>query len=594
MALLTGRREFWSLPLRVTLDVLVPRPETETLVAAALDARPGPRCRARVLDVGTGSGAIALAIARERPKARVTATDVSPGGARRRRRQRRGARRSPIACASSRGRSSQPVAGERFDLVVSNPPYVAERDACDAARPSSRTSRRARSSPAPDGTDVLRAFAAQVRRRRSRPGGRSSSRLDPAPGAAVSRVARGGRPRRVDRTSRRCAAARASSPRGAARLRGERMDRIVVRGGRRLAGEVQASGSKNATLALMAAALLTDGETVLRNVPRVRDVATMMKILEALGVRCDVGPGRRPRAAHPGRHGLASPRRPTTWCARCAPRSWCSARWSRATAAAGSRCRAAARSARARSTSTSRARGARREDRASSTATSRPSRGSACAARASPSTCSTVTGTENVMMAAALAEGRTVIENAAREPEVATWPSAATRWARGSRGAGTRRIEIEGVERARRRRARRHPRPHRGRHLLAAGRDDRRRRARARAPRRTTSTPCSRSCARPAPRGRRRRGDAIRAARRRAPRGRRRAPRPIPGFPTDMQAQFMALMTWPTASQRDHRDDLREPLHARARAAAHGRRHPPRRADAALVRGARAALAAPR
>src|SRR5690606_12575245 len=64
------------------------------------------------------------------------------------------------------------------------------------------------------------------------------------------------------------------------------MDRIVVRGGRRLAGEVRASGSKNATLALMAASLLTDDETVLRNVPRVRDVDTMMEILAALGAPC--------------------------------------------------------------------------------------------------------------------------------------------------------------------------------------------------------------------------------------------------------------------------------------------------------------------
>src|SRR4029453_8059838 len=65
------------------------------------------------------------------------------------------------------------------------------------------------------------------------------------------------------------------------------MDRIVVCGGRRLSGEVQASGSKNATLALMAAAILTDAETVLRNVPRVRDGGTMTKILGALGVACE-------------------------------------------------------------------------------------------------------------------------------------------------------------------------------------------------------------------------------------------------------------------------------------------------------------------
>jgi 16S rRNA G966 N2-methylase RsmD len=77
VSILLGRREFWSLPLAVTRDVLTPRPETETLVAAALDALPDREAEWAVLDVGTGSGAIALAIAHERPKARVTATDVS-------------------------------------------------------------------------------------------------------------------------------------------------------------------------------------------------------------------------------------------------------------------------------------------------------------------------------------------------------------------------------------------------------------------------------------------------------------------------------------------------------------------------------------
>jgi len=65
------------------------------------------------------------------------------------------------------------------------------------------------------------------------------------------------------------------------------MDRILIRGGTRLSGEVRASGSKNSTLALMAAALLADGEVVLRNVPRLRDVETMIEILRALGASAD-------------------------------------------------------------------------------------------------------------------------------------------------------------------------------------------------------------------------------------------------------------------------------------------------------------------
>ena len=77
VAQLLGEKEFWSLPLRVTGQVLTPRPDTETLVTAALGLLPDPEAPARVLDLGTGSGAVALAIAHERPLARITATDFS-------------------------------------------------------------------------------------------------------------------------------------------------------------------------------------------------------------------------------------------------------------------------------------------------------------------------------------------------------------------------------------------------------------------------------------------------------------------------------------------------------------------------------------
>lgn len=130
LAYLAGAREFWSLRIAVTPDVLVPRPETEALVAQvlALGDAPGPhRGAARtVVDLGTGSGCIALAIAHDRPAWHVTATDASPAAL-------AVARGNATALGLARiefveGRWFAPLAGRRFDLVASNPPYVAAGD----------------------------------------------------------------------------------------------------------------------------------------------------------------------------------------------------------------------------------------------------------------------------------------------------------------------------------------------------------------------------------------------------------------------------------------------------------------------------------
>ncbi|MEQ8515454.1 MAG: peptide chain release factor N(5)-glutamine methyltransferase [Chromatocurvus sp.] len=124
VAYLIEQREFWSLSLRVTAATLIPRPDTECLVARAL-ALPLPAV-ARVLDLGTGSGAIALALATERPDWRVVAVDADAAAL-------AVARENAAALAPGRVELLQSnwfaaLAAQRFDLVVANPPYIASAD----------------------------------------------------------------------------------------------------------------------------------------------------------------------------------------------------------------------------------------------------------------------------------------------------------------------------------------------------------------------------------------------------------------------------------------------------------------------------------
>ncbi|MGE5088101.1 MAG: peptide chain release factor N(5)-glutamine methyltransferase [Candidatus Levyibacteriota bacterium] len=129
VAYLTGWREFWGLRLAVDSSVLIPRPETETLVEIALARLPADR-RLRVLDLGTGSGAVALAIARERPLAQVVAIDRSPAALAIARANARHLGIGNVAFAQGDWYEGLPPAETGgFDLVVSNPPYVAAGDA---------------------------------------------------------------------------------------------------------------------------------------------------------------------------------------------------------------------------------------------------------------------------------------------------------------------------------------------------------------------------------------------------------------------------------------------------------------------------------
>jgi len=160
VAYLTGQREFWSLPLAVSTDTLIPRPETETLVTLALEKIPPDGCQ-HVADLGTGCGAIALAIAHERPGCRVVATDAC-------------ARSLDIAAGNAsrlglenihfiHGNWCDPLPQEPFDLILGNPPYIGDRDT-HLERGDVRFEPRTALAAGPDGMDDLDHIVACARR----------------------------------------------------------------------------------------------------------------------------------------------------------------------------------------------------------------------------------------------------------------------------------------------------------------------------------------------------------------------------------------------------------------------------------------------
>lgn len=168
VAYLVGRREFYSLPFRVTPDVLIPRPETEFLVVALLDllkARPADAPPPRIADVGTGSGIVAVCAARAAPQARVTALDISPA-----------ALAVAAENAAAHGVSGRiefvegdlfaPLPADRqFDFVVGNPPYVSSAEWAALAKDVRDYEPRRALEAGPTGTEVIQRLAPQAAER---------------------------------------------------------------------------------------------------------------------------------------------------------------------------------------------------------------------------------------------------------------------------------------------------------------------------------------------------------------------------------------------------------------------------------------------
>lgn len=125
IAHITGEKEFWSLPLTITQDVLIPRPETELLVEITLQQIP-EQTALSVADLGTGSGAIAIALASERPDCLITATDISTQAL-----DIAQANAERLKLKNIHFRKSdwyEALEEKQYDIIVSNPPYIAEND----------------------------------------------------------------------------------------------------------------------------------------------------------------------------------------------------------------------------------------------------------------------------------------------------------------------------------------------------------------------------------------------------------------------------------------------------------------------------------
>jgi release factor glutamine methyltransferase len=188
VAYILGRKEFWSLDLQVDARVLVPRPDTETLVEQALEllkAMPDQGRPPRVADIGTGSGALALALKKERPGDEVFAVDVSPDALEV---ARGNATRLGLDITFLQGDLVSPLAGP-FDLIASNPPYIPSQDIAGLSPEVRREPSLALDGGA-DGLLLVRRLASEARKILA-PGGALAMEIGAGQAASVMEILRG-------------------------------------------------------------------------------------------------------------------------------------------------------------------------------------------------------------------------------------------------------------------------------------------------------------------------------------------------------------------------------------------------------------------
>ena len=292
-AYITGRQEFWSKNFCVTPDVLIPRPETECLVEIALKLAAGWHEPLRILDLGTGSGAIAIALAGELPKAEIFATDISHAAliVARQNAAMHGVAGQIHFLQGDLFEAIRKV-GAKFHLISSNPPYIRRGEIAELAPTVSRWEPRGALDGGPDGLDYYRRLAA-VAMDYLLPNGAVIVEIGADMGVSV---------RALFADAAACVDATIASglqrPRSychgaSSRIARKLSLRVFAHGhdycsGRQsLAGAIAVSGAKNAALPILISSLLTAEPCTYQGVPHLADIRTTFKLLSGLGDQSD-------------------------------------------------------------------------------------------------------------------------------------------------------------------------------------------------------------------------------------------------------------------------------------------------------------------